>query len=281
VKVVTSVREMQRLAEAWRRQGRRIGFVPTMGCLHVGHLSLIRIAKQRSDIVVASIFVNPTQFGPKEDFKRYPRDITRDKKLAVGAGCDVLFVPRTQDMYPQGYATYVMVEGLSKGLCGRSRPIHFRGVTTVVAKLFHIVKPHLAVFGQKDAQQAVILQRMARDLNFDTRILVAPIVREKDGLAMSSRNVYLSTGERKQALVLSRALRKAKQMVSKGERKASVIKNTIIQLIRGAKDAVIDYVEVVHPETLEDLTLLGDRALVALAVKFGSTRLIDNTLIKV
>lgn len=281
MKVVTSVRGMQHLAEAWRRQGRRIGFVPTMGYLHVGHLSLIRIAKQRSDIVVVSIFVNPTQFGPKEDFKRYPRDLTRDKKLAAGAGCDVLFVPRTQDMYPQGYATYVMVEGLSKGLCGRSRPIHFRGVTTVVAKLFHIVKPHLAVFGQKDAQQAVILQRMARDLNFDTRILVAPIVREKDGLAMSSRNVYLSTGERKQALVLSRALRKAKQMVSKGERKASVIKNTIIQLIRGAKDAVIDYVEVVHPETLEDLTLLGDRALVALAVKFGSTRLIDNTLIKV
>ena len=281
MKVVTSVRGMQRLAEAWRRQGRRIGFVPTMGCLHVGHLSLIRIAKQRSDIVVVSIFVNPTQFGPKEDFKRYPRDITRDKKLAAGAGCDVLFVPRTQDMYPQGYATYVTVEGLSKGLCGRSRPTHFRGVTTVVAKLFHIVKPHLAVFGQKDAQQAVILQRMAGDLNFDTRILVAPIVREKDGLAMSSRNVYLSTGARKQALVLSRALGKAKQMVSKGERKASVIKNTVIQLIRGAEDGVIDYVEVVHPETLEDLTLLEDRALVALAVKFGSTRLIDNTLIKV
>lgn len=281
MKVVTSVREMQRLAEAWRRQGRRIGFVPTMGCLHVGHLSLIRIAKQRSDIVVVSIFVNPTQFGPKEDFKRYPRDLTRDKKLAAGAGCDVLFVPRTQDMYPQGYATYVTVEGLSKGLCGRSRPTHFRGVTTVVAKLFHIVKPHLAVFGQKDAQQAVILQRMAEDLNFDTRILVAPIVREKDGLAMSSRNVYLSTGARKQALVLSRALGKAKQMVSKGERKASVIKNTVIQLIRGAEDGVIDYVEVVHPETLEDLTLLEDRALVALAVKFGSTRLIDNTLIKV
>lgn len=281
MKVVTSVREMQRLAEAWRRQGRRIGFVPTMGYLHVGHLSLIRIAKQRSDIVVVSIFVNPTQFGPKEDFKRYPRDLTRDKKLAAGAGCDVLFVPRTQDMYPQGYATYVTVEGLSKGLCGRSRPTHFRGVTTVVAKLFHIVKPHLAVFGQKDAQQAVILQRMAEDLNFDTRILVAPIVREKDGLAMSSRNVYLSTGERKQALVLSRALGKAKQMVSKGERKASVIKHTIIRLIRGAEDGVIDYVEVVHPETLEDLTLLEDRALVALAVKFGSTRLIDNTLIKV
>ena len=272
---------MQRLAEAWRRQGRGIGFVPTMGFLHVGHLSLIRIAKQRSDIVVVSIFVNPTQFGPKEDFKKYPRDITRDKKLAAGAGCDVLFVPRTQDMYPQGYATYVTVEGLSKGFCGRSRPTHFRGVTTVVAKLFHIVKPHLAVFGQKDAQQAVILQRMAGDMNFDTRILVAPIVREKDGLAMSSRNVYLSTGERKQALVLSRALGKAKQMVSKGERKASVIKKTVIQLIRAAKDAVIDYVEVVHPETLEDLTLLEDRALVALAVKFGSTRLIDNTLIKV
>lgn len=281
MKVVTSVRGMQRLAEAWRRQGRGIGFVPTMGFLHVGHLSLIRIAKQRSDIVVVSIFVNPTQFGPKEDFKKYPRDITRDKKLAAGAGCDVLFVPRTQDMYPQGYATYVTVEGLSKGLCGRSRPTHFRGVTTVVAKLFHIVKPHLAVFGQKDAQQAVILQRMAGDMNFDTRILVAPIVREKDGLAMSSRNVYLSTGERKQALVLSRALGKAKQMVSKGERKVSVIKNAIIQLIRGAEDAVIDYVEVVHPETLEDLTLLEDRALVALAVKFGSTRLIDNTLIKV
>jgi pantoate--beta-alanine ligase len=252
-----------------------------MGYLHVGHLSLICIAKQRSDIVVVSIFVNPTQFGPKEDLKRYPRNLARDKKLARGAGCDVLFVPRTQDMYPSGYATYVTVEGLSQVLCGRSRPIHFQGVNTVVAKLFNIVKPHLAVFGQKDAQQAVILQRMTRDLNFDTRILVAPIVREKDGLAMSSRNVYLSTGERKQALVLSRALRKAKQMVSKGERKASVIKNAIIRLIHGAKDAVIDYVEVVHPETLEDLTLLEDRALVALAVKFGSTRLIDNTLIKV
>lgn len=272
---------MQRLAEAWRREGRRIGFAPTMGYLHVGHLSLIRIAKQRSDIVVVSIFVNPTQFGPEEDFQKYPRDITRDKKLASGAGCDVLFAPRTQDMYPQDYATYVTVEGLSKGLCGRSRPIHFRGVTTVVAKLFNIVKPHFAVFGQKDAQQAVILQRMTGDLNFDTRILVAPIVREKDGLALSSRNVYLSAGERKQALVLSRALRKAKQLVSKGERKVSVIKKAIIRLIRSANDAVIDYVEVVHPETLEGLTLLEDRALVALAVKFGRTRLIDNTLIKV
>jgi pantoate--beta-alanine ligase len=252
-----------------------------MGYLHEGHLSLVRLAKKKSDIVVVSLFVNPTQFGPKEDLKRYPRDLQRDKRLAQGAGCDVLFVPKGKDMYPSGYATYVTVEGLSGVLCGRSRPGHFRGVTTVVAKLFNIVKPHLTVFGQKDAQQALIIQRMTRDLDFDARILVAPIVREKDGLAMSSRNVYLSPEERKQARVLSQALQKAKRMVAKGERRASVIKRTIVGMIRRMKDAVIDYVDVVHPDTLEGLVTLKDRALIALAVKFGSTRLIDNTLIKV
>ncbi len=272
---------MQRLAESWRRQGRRIGFVPTMGYLHEGHLSLIRLARKKSDLVVVSIFVNPTQFGPKEDFKRYPRDLQKDKRLSKGAGCEVLFLPKNKDMYPSGYTTYVTAEGLLEVLCGRSRPGHFRGVATVVAKLFNIVKPHLAVFGQKDAQQAIIIQRMTRDLNFDTRILVAPIVREKDGLAMSSRNVYLSPEERKQALVLFRALRKAKRMVAKGERKASVIKNEMIRMIRGAKSALIDYVEVVDPENLEKSTVVNDKALVALAVKFGATRLIDNTLIKV
>lgn len=281
MKVVTSVPAMQRLASAWRRQGRRIGLVPTMGYLHEGHLSLVRLAKKKSDIIVVSLFVNPTQFGPKEDLKRYPRDLKRDKRLAQGAGCDVLFVPKDKDMYPSGYATYVTVEGLSGVLCGRSRPGHFRGVTTVVAKLFNIVKPHLTIFGQKDAQQALIIQRMTRDLDFDARILVAPIVREKDGLAMSSRNVYLSPEERKQARVLSQALQKAKRMVAKGERRASVIKRTIVGMIRRMKDAVIDYVDVVHPDTLEGLVTLKDRALIALAVKFGSTRLIDNTLIKV
>jgi pantoate--beta-alanine ligase len=258
-----------------------VGLVPTMGYLHEGHLSLVRLAKKKSDIVVVSLFVNPTQFGPKEDLKRYPRDLQRDKRLAKGAGCDVLFVPKDKDMYPSGYATYVTVEELSGMLCGRSRPGHFRGVTTVVAKLFNIVKPHLTVFGQKDAQQALIIQRMTRDLDFDARILVAPIVREKDGLAMSSRNVYLSPEERKQARVLSQALQKAKRMVAKGERRASVIKRTIVGMIRRMKDAVIDYVDVVHPDTLEGLVTLKDRALIALAVKFGSTRLIDNTLIKV
>lgn len=281
MRIVTSVTTMQRQAEAWRRQGKRIGLVPTMGYLHEGHLSLIHRARKQSDIVVVSIFVNPTQFCPGEDFKRYPRDLKRDKRLAKGAGCDVLFVPHPRDMYPDGYATFVTVEGLSDVLCGKSRPGHFRGVTTVVAKLFNIVKPHLAVFGQKDAQQAVIIQRMTRDLNIDTRILVAPTVREKDGLAMSSRNVYLSPDERKQALALSRALRKAREMASQGERRTSVIKKEMIGLIRPMKDAVIDYVEVVDPGDLRDVTVVKGKALAALAVNFGATRLIDNTLIKV
>jgi pantoate--beta-alanine ligase len=281
LRIISSIAEMQRQAETWRRQGKRIGFVPTMGYLHEGHLSLIRIAKKKSDLVVVSVFVNPTQFGPSEDFKRYPRDLAGDKRLAQKAGCDVMFVPRSEDIYPKGYATYVTVEGLSDVLCGRSRPGHFRGVTTVVTKLFNIVRPHWAVFGQKDAQQAVIIRRMTRELNIDTRILVAPIVREKDGLAMSSRNVYLSAVERKQALVLSRALKKAKATVAQGERRAGVIKRELIVMIRKMKDAVIDYAEVVDPEGLEEMAVIKDRVLIALAVRFGATRLIDNILIKV
>jgi pantoate--beta-alanine ligase len=281
MRIVTSVPVMQRLSGDWRRQGKRIGFVPTMGFFHEGHLSLIRRARKQSDVVVVSIFVNPTQFGPGEDFKRYPRDLARDKMLAKGADCDVMFVPHTRDMYPGGYATFVTVEGLSDVLCGRSRLGHFRGVTTVVSKLFNIVKPHLAVFGQKDAQQAVIIRRMTRDLNMDTRILVVPIVRERDGLAMSSRNVYLSPDERKQALVLHRALQRAKEMVTEGEIRTSVIKKEMAAMIYRMKAAVIDYAEVVDPCDLKELTIVKDKALAALAVNFGATRLIDNTFIKV
>lgn len=271
---------MQRLAEQLRATG-KVGFVPTMGALHEGHLTLVRKARERCRWVVVSIFVNPIQFGPGEDYRRYPRNFVRDRRLLKEAGADVIFYPDVREMYPAGYSTYVDVIGLTKYLCGRSRPGHFRGVATVVTKLFNIVKPHLAVFGQKDAQQALIIKRLVRDLNFDIEILIVPTVRDADGLAMSSRNVYLSSEERSQAPVLYQALQLGAQQIKEGERDANRVKRRIRRLIRQKSNGRIDYVEIVDIERVMPLKRIKGEVLLALAVYFGRARLIDNIIVRV
>ena len=264
------------------RNGRSIGFVPTMGFLHDGHLSLIRRARQENDMVVVSVFVNPTQFGPNEDLDAYPRDTERDIEMIRAEKADIAFFPSVQDMYPEAYETYVQVEGpMTQTLCGRSRPTHFKGVTTVVAKLFNLVRPHRAYFGQKDAQQAAVIGKMVRDLDFDLELVICPIVRETDGLAMSSRNTYLSDGHRSQATVLSKALFKARSMIEAGERNAGVLIESIRTQISREEAAQIDYVAIADTRTLESLEVLEGNVLVAVAVKFGRTRLIDNIMIEV
>ena len=281
--VVRNIDEMQKKAEGLRLQGKRIGVVPTMGSLHEGHLSLIRTALLHADYVITTLFVNPTQFGPKEDFSRYPRDFERDLSLASNAGCDILFAPETRDMYPVGYSAFVSVEGITDVLEGKSRPGHFRGVTTVVAKLFNITKPHVAVFGQKDAQQAAVIRQMTKDLNFAIQIIVAPIVREVDGLAMSSRNAYLTPQQRKEAVVLSRSLKLAEQRVAEGARECCEIIREMADLITKNSTGEIDYISVADNRTLKELDRADDgkEILVSMAVRFGSTRLIDNTVIRV
>jgi pantoate--beta-alanine ligase len=276
MRIVGSPKKMQKICGGLKREGKIIGFVPTMGYLHKGHLSLIRIAKKRSDVLVVSIFVNPTQFGPKEDFKRYPRDFRRDRLLLEKEGCDFVFAPRTKDMYPEGYLTYVNVDKITHKLEGAKRPGHFQGVTTVVAKLFNIIQPDVAVFGQKDAQQAVVLKKMVDDLNYGIKMIIAPTVREKDGLATSSRNVYLSKEERSQAKVLCQALHQAKEMIKKGERKASKIVSKMNKLIGKQPLANIDYIAITDTNSLELLNRLKGEVLISLAVRFGKTRLIDN-----
>jgi len=271
---------MQRIALGLKRQG-RIGFVPTMGYLHEGHLGLVRAARRQSDFVVVSIFVNPIQFGPKEDFRRYPRDFNRDRRLLESAGADFIFYPDVKGMYPEGFATYVEVERLGEGLCGKSRPGHFRGVTTVVTKLFNIVLPDVAVFGAKDAQQAFVIRRMTRDLDFRTRVVILPTAREKDGLAMSSRNVYLTPEQRAEAPVLHRSLLLARQMIDKGERNAAKVKAAMRRMIGRESGGRIDYVEMVDTDELRPVRTITGETLVALAVFFGKTRLIDNTVIDV
>ena len=278
--VIQTVREMQVEADRLRSEGKRIGFVPTMGFLHEGHMSLIRVAKQQSYVTVVSIFVNPTQFGPKEDFFEYPRDFQRDERLCRQEGVDILFNPSESEMYPEGHLSHVDVDVITDRLCGASRPGHFRGVTTVVAKLFLAVKPHLAVFGQKDAQQVAVIRKMVRDLNFDVSIIIAPIIREPDGLAMSSRNVYLSPEERADALVLNQSLQKAESMIRRGERKTVTIIRAMEDLIRTKKQAKIDYIEVVDPDTLRPIATVESKALIALAVFVGKTRLIDNLIVE-
>ncbi|MBM3297193.1 MAG: pantoate--beta-alanine ligase [Candidatus Aminicenantes bacterium] len=280
MRVITSVRAMKAAASRLKDAGRTIGLVPTMGYLHRGHLSLVRASKRAADVTVVSIFVNPAQFGPREDLKAYPRDLERDARLLRGEGADILFHPRPGDMYPTGYKTYVEVHELQNKLCGVSRPIHFRGVCTVVLKLFHIVRPDRAFFGQKDAQQAVILRRMVRDLDLDVRVDVRPIVREPDGLALSSRNAYLSPEERRAALVLTRSLKEAKISVSRGERRASAVLARLRARIAAEPPARLDYAAVVDPEELEPLKRIDRRALVALAVFIGRTRLIDNVTVR-
>lgn len=257
-----------------------VGFVPTMGYLHEGHLSLIRRAKQEHDKVVVSIFVNPTQFAPGEDFDSYPRDIDRDYALATGAGADIIFHPSVEEMYVDGASTSVIVEGdITRKLCGASRPTHFKGVTSVVATLFNIVKPDSAYFGQKDAQQAIIIQKMVRDLHMDVDVVVCPIVREEDGLAMSSRNTYLSQEERSQALILNKALSLAEAEVADGEKNVKALRDGIKSRIESVPLANVDYVEVVSARDLSDIDTIEDRALAAVAVRFGKTRLIDNRLL--
>ncbi|MFC1511962.1 pantoate--beta-alanine ligase [Candidatus Latescibacterota bacterium] len=281
VAIVNTCDEMRQISERARKEGRIVGFVPTMGALHEGHLSLVRIARKRADVVVVSIYVNPTQFAPGEDFEKYPRMLDEDVRLLGTVGADYVFTPDDAMMYPEGYATYVTVEGLTEGLCGRSRPIHFRGVTTVVSKLFNIVRPHLAVFGQKDFQQLAVIRRMTADLNFDIEIIGAPIVREADGLAMSSRNAYLSPEGRVQATALSRSLGEAQDLVNADETRPDEIIEHVRRVIGEAPLAEVEYIELVDPDSLIPLTEVTERALLALAVRFGQTRLIDNSVLTV
>ena len=281
MEIIKDLRVMQARSGFLRQEGKAIGFVPTMGYLHEGHLTLLRRAREENDIVVLSIFVNPTQFGAGEDYEKYPRDTEGDLAKASEAGTDIAFLPEVAEMYPAGYATYVNVEGLTEKLCGRSRPGHFRGVTTVVLKLFNLVQPHRAYFGEKDYQQLVVIKKMVSDLNLDLQIIGCPTVRESDGLAMSSRNAYLSPQERLSALCLSRSLAKAEELIRGGEKSPQSIINEISKVIEKEPGAKIDYVAVCHPETLGDLESIDSQALIALAVKIGPARLLDNRLVKV
>jgi len=280
VRVVHRVDEMQSLAEQTRLSGQSVGLVPTMGFFHEGHLELMRVAGTLADRVVVSLFVNPTQFGENEDLAGYPRDLERDLAGAERAGVDVLFLPSVEEMYPEGFQTTVHVDRLTRGLCGPFRPGHFDGVATVVAKLFHIVKPHVAVFGQKDYQQLAVISRMVQDLDMDVEIVGAPTVREADGLAMSSRNRYLSPEEREAALCLSESLDLAQRLAGAGERDAGAIRSAVEAHIQRAPFTRIEYVRLCHPDTLEELETIEQEALLALAVFVGKARLIDNRVIR-
>lgn len=277
--IVKRVEEMQGWSDAERRQDRRIALVPTMGFLHEGHLSLVRDGKRRGDRLVVSIFVNPAQFAPQEDFAAYPRDFGRDRELLEKIGVDVLFHPPVEEMYPQGYQTLVQVEKLSAPLCGGFRPGHFQGVATVVAKLFNIVQPHVAVFGCKDFQQLQVIRRMARDMSFRVEIVGHPTVRERDGLAMSSRNGYLNTAERRAALCLSRSLHAAECLARGGEKRAAVILDRVRREIGAEPLARLEYARLCDPETLTEIAELRGGALLALAVWIGKARLIDNIVL--
>lgn len=279
--VCKSIEEIREFVKKSKREGKRVGFVPTMGYFHEGHLTLMRTARKENDIVVVSIFVNPTQFGAGEDFERYPRDLERDLGLAREAGVDAVFAPEAREMYPPGYSTYVTVEGLSEKLCGRFRPGHFRGVATVVLKLFNIVMPDRAYFGQKDAQQLRIIEQMVDDLNLQIEIVPVPTVREPGGLAMSSRNVYLTPEEREGARVIPRSLEAAKNAIAKGERDAGRIVRMMTDIIKGYPEAQIDYVEACRLSDLEPVERLSGTILLALAVRIGKARLIDNAIVEV
>ena len=279
MQIIESIKEMQSLSETLRKGGHTIGLVPTMGYLHEGHLSLMRKAREETDRVIATIFVNPTQFAPGEDYEKYPVDRESDTRKLKETGVDILFCPKAGEIYAEGYLTYVNVESITEGLCGRSRPTHFRGVATVVAKLFNICKPHKAFFGKKDFQQLKVIETMARDLNMDIEIIGLPIIREKDGLAMSSRNAYLNPEGRKAALSLNRALKRAGEMIQEGEVHSGRIIDEMTGVIESEKGTDIDYIEVCDPENLKALEIIKGSALIAVAVKIGKTRLIDNCLI--
>ncbi|MBC3536876.1 pantoate--beta-alanine ligase [Megasphaera hominis] len=280
MKIFRTVKEMQEFALRLKQEGRRIGLVPTMGALHEGHLTLMRAAKEATDFVIASVFVNPTQFGPNEDFDAYPRRFEEDCRKLESVGVDAVFHPEPDEMYPQGFCTYVNVEGdITHKLCGAQRPIHFRGVATVVTKLFNITQADEAFFGQKDAQQVVVVCRFVQDLNLPVHINMVPIVREESGLARSSRNVYLSPEEKTAALVLSRSLRLAKDAYEKGERNAAVLKALVTKEIEGEPLASIDYVDLFSFPALEAIETVDEKSLLALAVRIGKTRLIDNIIL--
>jgi pantoate--beta-alanine ligase len=279
IKTIHDIRQMRKKAETLRAQGNTIAFVPTMGYLHEGHLSLMRKGRDLADTLVASIFVNPAQFAPDEDYDAYPRDPERDAALAEKAGVDILFMPHKKDLYPEDYETYITQTHLPGHLCGRSRPTHFTGVMTIVGKLFHIVQPDYAVFGQKDYQQLAIIRKMARDLDFGIDIIGGPIVRESDGLAMSSRNKYLSPSQRQSALELYRGLEEAKKAVARGETRAAALIEAAGKIIGTAPETEIEYVAVCDPETLEDRETIDRPVLMAMTVRVGDTRLIDNSLL--
>ena len=279
MKIIRDIDEMQAASRAARVGGLSIGFVPTMGALHEGHLSLVRRARSHANLVVVSIFVNPLQFGPSEDFARYPRNLEADCALLEPEGVEIVFAPPAEQMYPPEATTMVYVEGLSERLDGRSRPGHFRGVSTVVAKLFHIVEPDCAVFGQKDAAQVAVLRRMVRDLNMPIDLVVAPIARDSDGLALSSRNAYLSEKERSQALVLYRALQRVEELAKAGETNSERLRSAALFVLADEPAAVLDYLEIIDPDTLLPVHSVAQGALVAVAATFGATRLIDNVLL--
>jgi len=280
VKICTTIADARATCREIRAARMRLALVPTMGALHAGHLSLVRAAKARCDAVVVSIFVNPTQFGPKEDFAKYPRPFDADGAALEKEGVDMIFAPTVEEMYGKGETTWVTVEGLSERLDGRSRPGHFRGVTTVVSKLFHVVEPDVAFFGQKDAAQLAVIRRMVRDLDFPVEIVGCPIVREPDGLAMSSRNAYLSSEERRRALVLSRALRAVERAFRAGERSASELAQSGREVIAREAEVRLDYFEIVDPDTLDPVERVTRRTLVAVAAYVGPTRLIDNVILE-
>lgn len=276
MEIIRTVKEMKEFSSRSRKAGKTIAFVPTMGYFHEGHLRLMRDARTKGDLVIVSLFVNPTQFGPKEDFKNYPRDFERDRKMAENAGVDVLFVPEASDMYPPDHQTVVRVEKVTQNLCGRSRPTHFQGVTTVVSMLFEIVMPHVAIFGQKDYQQLITIQQMVRDLHLSVEVLGMPTVREADGLAMSSRNAYLLPDERKAALSLYRSLQKAKDLLQKEERSADRIVREIKEILQSEPLVKVDYIQICDAQTLQDVDRIEGDVVIALAAYLGKTRLIDN-----
>jgi pantoate--beta-alanine ligase len=280
MKIIKEIHEMQSLAEEARREGKKIALVPTMGALHAGHLTLMDYGREKADLLVVSIFVNPIQFGPKEDFEKYPRDLEGDGRLTEKRGVDIIFSPEAKAFYPEFFQTYVTVEKVTQNLCGVFRPGHFQGVTTVVCKLFHIVKPHLAIFGQKDYQQLIAIQQMVNDLNMDIEVVGRPTIREADGLAMSSRNRYLSPKERDSTQSLSLALKEAQTLFRKGERKTEVLLGKVTGLIGQKPDTRIEYAKICHPRTLEDLAVIKNQGVLVLAVWVGTTRLIDNCLLE-
>ena len=280
IRLIKSIDEMREFIGQAKAQKKIIGLVPTMGALHEGHLSLVRMAKEMCHIVVVSVFVNPTQFGPNEDLDKYPRDVNEDCLKVDSAGGTVVFAPEADEMYPDGFSSFVNVSGITEKLCGLSRPGHFQGVATVVSKFFNIVKPDYAYFGQKDAQQALVIEKFVNDLNFDVKICVGYIVRDEDGLALSSRNQYLSAEEKEAALVISRSLNLAEEFVKNGERDINKLKEIVTSEIKKEKLAEIDYVEIYDCPSLEEIEVIENRALLAVAVKIGATRLIDNIILE-